>query len=186
MAKTTMAADGVAMDVPIDCVVSSWGEWTECSEPCGKGYQSHSRTIFTNVEYGGAECPALDEQRDCEMDPCDCEYTDWDKWSSCTVTCGGGTIKRTREIARAASEGGICAGFTEETAICQDLPCPTPSQTSSPTSSTTSSPTPSPPAPSLTPSPTTPSPTLPNATLSPTPLPTSRLHNRLQSSCPLT
>lgn len=120
---TTTTLRPTPSPTPINCVVSDWGAWTQCSEPCGTGYESHSRTILTEAEDGGVECPALDERRDCEMKPCTCEFTGWTKWSSCSASCGGGTTTRTREITKEARDGGTCSA-TEETATCSHRTCP--------------------------------------------------------------
>ena len=38
--------------------------------------------------------------------PVDCEYYDWNAWSSCTVTCGGGVKLRSRLIKNQELYGG--------------------------------------------------------------------------------
>ena len=45
--------------------------------------------------------------------PIDCEYHEWNSWSSCTVTCGGGIKLRSRLIKTHEAYGGIpCDGIT--------------------------------------------------------------------------
>jgi hypothetical protein len=55
---------------PVDCQVSEWSDWSVCSVECGGGTQSRSRSVTAEPENGGAACPALEEQRDCNTDPC--------------------------------------------------------------------------------------------------------------------
>ena len=85
--------DGIDCD-PVDCVVSEWSEWSDCSEECGGGTQTRTRTVITPAANGGAECPVLEEQRACNEEPC-CD-NDWSfgEWSDCTAECGGGIQER--------------------------------------------------------------------------------------------
>jgi len=72
---------------PVDCVVSGWSNWTNCSASCGGGTQSHTRSIITPAVGTGEPCPTdLVGQQDCNTDDCppcdtcvpvDCEMTDW-------------------------------------------------------------------------------------------------------------
>jgi len=60
-------------ECPVDCVVSEFGEWGECSVSCDPGQQTRSRTITQESLHGGAACPDLTESRDCpEQLACDC------------------------------------------------------------------------------------------------------------------
>ena len=38
--------------------------------------------------------------------PVDCEYQDWTAWTSCSVTCGGGSKSRRKLIKTPAQNGG--------------------------------------------------------------------------------
>lgn len=54
----------------VNCEVSEWGAWTDCTEACGGGEQTHSRTVTKTAAYGGAACPALTEKRECNTQSC--------------------------------------------------------------------------------------------------------------------
>jgi len=97
--------------LPVDCEVSGWSAWGPCSEPCGGGTQTRTRTVVLQPKDGGAACPDLEETQDCNMDPCDgaccidgtCQVTSeydcymaggaWDGSPTCDgVYCGGGDL----------------------------------------------------------------------------------------------
>ena len=58
----------------VDCEVSQWSDYGECSAMCGPGIRMRNRTIITYPLYGGLECPSLSETEPCEDQPC-CELT---------------------------------------------------------------------------------------------------------------
>lgn len=55
---------------PVDCIVSEWSEWSDCSAACGGGTQTRTRTVVTPPSGGGVACPELEESRSCNEDPC--------------------------------------------------------------------------------------------------------------------
>jgi hypothetical protein len=59
----------------IECIVSDWQGWSECSEYCGEGVQHNSRTILQEPAYGGEDCPYLTSERNCKTKECpvDCQ-----------------------------------------------------------------------------------------------------------------
>ena len=54
----------------MDCKLSDWNSWTDCSEPCNTGKQSRDREIVTVPKYGGKKCDTTEETQDCNTDIC--------------------------------------------------------------------------------------------------------------------
>ena len=56
----------------------------------------------------------------------DCQWSDWDSWSTCSVTCGSGSQTRTRtELQSAANGGQACQDSNQETQSCNQADsCP--------------------------------------------------------------
>jgi hypothetical protein len=70
-----------------DCVVSSWDEWSLCSQPCGSGVSGRRREIIAEPTHGPIRCPPLEQVRDCE------KGRDRGFSSLECLSCGGGEIK---------------------------------------------------------------------------------------------
>jgi len=98
----------------VDCQVSVWSGWGECSASCGGGQQQRHRQVTTNPRNGGAACPQdLMMTRGCSRDPCnrqDCLISDWTGWGACTTTCGSGQTKRSRKVIQKPQDGGLGCG----------------------------------------------------------------------------
>ena len=56
--------------------------------------------------------------------PVNCRVSEWQAWSACTKTCGGGVQTRKRRKTRTESCGGGCAYHLQETANCNTNCCP--------------------------------------------------------------
>lgn len=123
-------------DERLNCVISDWSPWSDCSKSCGGGNQYRTQSILQLPSNGGAECPpSLEQWRECNKDACpigtisqtaktDCVLTDWSQWSPCTKACGGGIMRRSRAIIKQAANGGEpCPTILYEEAICNPLPC---------------------------------------------------------------
>ena len=55
----------------------------------------------------------------------DCVWGEYDKWSTCSATCGGGSRTRIRIEATPSSNGGAsCTGSATETGTCNPNACP--------------------------------------------------------------
>jgi len=111
---------------PVDCVVSDFGPFSECSATCGGGTQTRTRKITTDQAHEGAACPALTETEECNTNPCpvDCEVSEFTDWSKCSKTCGHGLSKRTRTVTREPKHDGRKCPPLEEEEECSTHQCP--------------------------------------------------------------
>jgi len=115
-------------ECPIHCEVSAWVEWSTCSSTCGDGgKRDRRRTVHTDPLHGGDLCPELREQEEnCNPSPCpvDCVVGAWRESSSCSATCGDGTMEMIRDVEVEPAHGGTtCGDLTQETA-CFVKDCP--------------------------------------------------------------
>ena len=112
-----------------DCATSTWGKWQPCSEPCGGGVQGRARFVKVRSAHGGALCPQLEDQRNCNTGPCpvDCAFTSL-PWGPCSKTCGGGTQMQRHTVHRTAAHGGRACP-TETQRVCESQVCPCPAGT---------------------------------------------------------
>ena len=93
-----------------DCQVSGWLDWGDCSVSCGQGHQGRVRAVINLREPGGYGCFfSIAENRACETDAAcsdDCQWGIWEDWSECSQSCGGGLMKRSRQVKTLPSDGG--------------------------------------------------------------------------------
>ena len=110
---------------PTDCVTSEWAAWTGCSESCGGGTMTHSRSVVVHPSFGGTICPALSEQQTCNAQRCPvhCALGSWGAWALCDRACGSGTQLRTRPVSIGAAYGGTECGSTSESQPCNTALC---------------------------------------------------------------
>ncbi len=110
----------------VDCQLSAWSDWTQCSKACEGGVRTRSRTVNVAAAYGGAACGALKEQEPCNVQVCDrdCTVYDWSASSACSAACGPGTATRTRNIRQASTGNGAPCPSLEDTVDCNNQPCP--------------------------------------------------------------
>jgi hypothetical protein len=111
----------------VDCVVSAWSAYGQCSTTCGGGTQTRTRSVTTQPDFGGAACPALEDSQKCNTLACpvDCGVSAWSEWSACDKTCGGGSQSQTRTITQQAANGGAaCPTTLSQTRACGTDPCP--------------------------------------------------------------
>lgn len=98
--------------IPVDCVVSSWSDWSACVG----GTQSRTRTVITPSVGGGAACPALTETQSC-IPPVDCVVSEWSAWSDCV----DGFQTRSRTVITPASGGGAACPTLFESQTCSSI-----------------------------------------------------------------
>lgn len=111
---------------PIDCVVSEWSDWTNCTAECGGGFQRRNRTVQVYPDYGGAECGNVTERRECNTQQCptECELSEWGAWSQCSQECGGGEQTRNRTVLTEPAFGAPPCSNLTETRDCNTQKCP--------------------------------------------------------------
>ncbi|KAI8128992.1 Spondin-1 [Lucilia cuprina] len=109
-------------DEPPQCDTTPWSRWDECSAECGPGKQYRTREFKNAALAWRFKCrTSLREEQDCTGSKCntfdeeaaaaietenlqvghtpetpECAISDWGEWSSCSVSCGIGTERRTR------------------------------------------------------------------------------------------
>jgi len=103
--------------VPVDCEMSEWSIFQECSSTCGQGQQRLHRRIVRYPANGGNQCPeSLMKTEPCEIKPCearaDCTVGPWSSWESCSSTCDTGSQARSREIVAMPRGGGKACEMT--------------------------------------------------------------------------
>lgn len=90
------------------CRMSMWEEWSKCTSDCGIGATWRKRKILEIGDTLGCNT-ALEEVKACEERQCegiDCVWGQWEDWSACTCTCGGGIKRRNRIIVVSPRNGG--------------------------------------------------------------------------------
>lgn len=90
---------------PVDCKMSDWGAWSDCSKECGPGQKTRVRSITTYPESNGKPCNApLKFTTSCQLKACegpkcrDCKWGNWGEWGDCMGQCDG-QRERHRSIA---------------------------------------------------------------------------------------
>ena len=109
----------------VNCVQSAWSNWGACSETCGPGTQTRTRSILQQPKNGGKTCEASEQSRQCNTKPCpvDCVQSAWSNWGACSKPCGGGTQTRTRSTSQVNMYGGIECGPSSDTRSCNSHKC---------------------------------------------------------------
>lgn len=110
---------------PIHCEWEDW-ELGECSEDCGPGTQTNTRTKLVEEANGGTCDGKPTEIVECMLIECPI-HCEWDEWESgeCSVSCGGGMRINTRTEKVSAEHGGDeCPGVPSVEESCNVEECP--------------------------------------------------------------
>ncbi|KAL3315722.1 hypothetical protein Ciccas_005642 [Cichlidogyrus casuarinus] len=114
--------------IQVDGGFSTWGDWSECSQTCGRGFQSRERKCDSpEPRNGGQYCVGeTSETKECLVRICpqDGQWGSWTPWSRCSTTCGAGLRQRTKRCdSPPPSNGGkSCEGEAFEEILCEGLP----------------------------------------------------------------
>uniref|UniRef100_A0A8C3TSW4 Thrombospondin type 1 domain containing 7B n=1 Tax=Catharus ustulatus TaxID=91951 RepID=A0A8C3TSW4_CATUS len=108
----------------VDCQLSPWSAWSQCSHSCGTGGQMvRGRSVVLRAAGEGRPCPEqLTQHRSCPVKPC---YS-WllGPWSPCTVQggqCGDGF--QVRNLTCVVHDASVSATSRPvENALCGELP----------------------------------------------------------------
>jgi hypothetical protein len=115
-----------------DCKWSDWDKWSACTLTCGGGTHLRNRRVTDQPRNGGKECAELTTQEigACNEDKCgpecvDGTWSEWSKWSDCSVTCQSGYQTRTRQVESTPNHcGKPAAGLTVDVKKCtSDTEC---------------------------------------------------------------
>ncbi|CAL1161885.1 unnamed protein product, partial [Cladocopium goreaui] len=99
---------------PVDCLFDEWTSWDASTCEGGRGQKMRSRNVKQAAVNGGQPCVGPTQ----ETGPCDepiqdidCELSEWEAWTECSVTCGLGFHSRERGIQTAKQGfGNPCEG----------------------------------------------------------------------------
>merc|ERR1719476_773289 len=95
---------------PVNCQVSEWSGWSECSSDCSGGVRERQRDVAVHSKDGGLPCAHTEEIDSCGFGSCNvaCDLKQWDEWQACSKACGGGAQRRTRGVKTPAKGTGEC------------------------------------------------------------------------------
>ncbi|XP_074919520.1 SCO-spondin-like [Chelonoidis abingdonii] len=119
--------DGSDESSCVDCILSPWSGWSECSRSCGLGVTFRRRDLLRNALPGG-QCEHNEfDSRSCFRRACPVNgaWAPWGEWSDCDAECRGGVRSRTRSCTDPPPKNGgqPCPGDTVQTEPCNLQPC---------------------------------------------------------------
>ena len=107
-----------------------WSEYSTCSKSCGRGFQHRARKCDKPAPAnGGSDCVGpRTQRRECSITPCPVNgvFGKWSKYSSCSVSCGGGVQHRETKCDSPLPKygGKDCDGPTRENRTFEETDCP--------------------------------------------------------------
>ncbi|XP_069890339.1 hemicentin-1 [Dipodomys merriami] len=109
---------------------SPWSGWGTCSRTCNGGQMRRYRTCDNpHPSNGGRACGGPDTQiQRCNSDMCpvDGSWGNWQSWSHCSASCGGGEKTRKRQCDNPvpSKSGRSCPGDATQVSRCNVQACP--------------------------------------------------------------
>ncbi|KAJ8010539.1 hypothetical protein DPEC_G00076130 [Dallia pectoralis] len=120
-------ADGSDEKDCVDCIMSAWTGWSQCSVTCGLGSLFRQREILREALSGGTCGGAQFDSRACFPQACPVtgQWSGWTSWSTCDAECGGGLRVRNRTCSNPPPKNGgaNCEGMRLQTLSCNSQPC---------------------------------------------------------------
>jgi len=114
----------------VDCLLSDWSNWGQCSAKCNGGSHFRERTVIKAPSNGGVTCDDyLQQVQPCNEATCenkqDCKWGEWGTWSACSVDCNGGQSSRYRHIYQMPKNNGdpCDKGASVEIKACNNQVC---------------------------------------------------------------
>ncbi|XP_076809330.1 kielin/chordin-like protein [Clavelina lepadiformis] len=112
----------------LDCVLSTWGSWSECPiQECGGGMQRRYRSVVVHPKKGGSFCPHMSEAKMCPKLPCNeipvCPVSSWETWGHCSATCGSGRRLRMRQRTKVTKATMTSLIDCSDTHLQESMPC---------------------------------------------------------------
>ncbi|NWT15620.1 HMCN1 protein, partial [Vireo altiloquus] len=107
-----------------------WSSWGTCSRTCNGGQARRYRSCDNpRPASGGRACAGADVQiQRCstELCPVDGNWGQWQSWSQCSASCGGGEQSRVRLCSSPAplNHGRPCPGDSSQISKCNTQACP--------------------------------------------------------------
>ncbi|XP_052715472.1 deleted in malignant brain tumors 1 protein-like [Crassostrea angulata] len=115
---------------PVDGNWGHWSSWLDCSVTCGTGNQIRRRFCSNpRPENGGRHCQGSStDTLTCNLGSCPIHggFSEWNMWSVCSVSCGGGFKTRERACNNPSPRhgGSNCSDYFTDSDICNTSPCP--------------------------------------------------------------
>ncbi|TMS10942.1 Thrombospondin type-1 domain-containing protein 7A [Larimichthys crocea] len=111
------------VECPVNCQLSEWSAWSECSQTCGlEGKMWRQRSVVQASQGDGRPCPTQMEQwKPCPVRPCyRWQYSPWSECRVESVVCGHGM--RYRNLSCFVSDGsGDGEGSLVDEELCSSL-----------------------------------------------------------------
>lgn len=65
-----LLSHAIEREIPVDCVLSDWSQWSVCSASCGDGIRTQQRRVLVQPRNGGQQCGRQLRRRRCNNQSC--------------------------------------------------------------------------------------------------------------------